>query len=156
MLGLVGEPPTSQFLKRVKICRQLALVPPNSRDAPGLLLFGASMARKARRKKSTKAQIAARRKKEAASLRQDGIPRAVLGRETQRQIERFNLSRDEAAVIVKDAASQMSRLMTGHLAEFSADRLAKMLTRLGSSITITIRHARKIGKRGRVVVKVER
>lgn len=114
------------------------------------------MARKARRKKSTKAQIAARRKKEAASLRQDGIPRAVLGRETQRQIERFNLSRDEAAVIVKDAASQMSRLMTGHLAEFSADRLAKMLTRLGSSITITIRHARKIGKRGRVVVKVER
>lgn len=114
------------------------------------------MARKARRKKSTKAQIAARRKKEAASLRQDGIPRAVLGRETQRQIERFNLSRDEAAVIVKDAASQMSRLMTGHLAEFSADRLAKMLTRLGSSITNTIRHARKIGKRGRVVVKVER
>jgi predicted XRE-type DNA-binding protein len=114
------------------------------------------MARKARRKKSTKAQIAARRKKEAASLKKDGIPRAVLGRETQRQIERFNLSRDDAAVIVKDAASQMSRLMTGHLAEFSADRLAKMLTRLGSSITITVKHAKKLGKRGRVVVRVER
>jgi predicted XRE-type DNA-binding protein len=114
------------------------------------------MARKARRKRSTKAQIAARRKKEQASLRKDGIPRAVLGRETQRQIERFNLSRDQAAVIVKDAASQMSRLMTGHLAEFSADRLAKMLTRLGSSIIITVRHAKKLGKRGRVVVRVER
>ncbi len=49
------------------------------------------MARKARRKKSTKAQIAARRKKEQASLKKDGIPRAVLGRETQRQIEKFGL-----------------------------------------------------------------
>ena len=102
------------------------------------------MARKVRRKKSTKAQIAARRKKERESLKKDGIPRAVLGRETQRQIERFGLSRDDAALVVKDAASQMSRLMTGHLAEFSADRLAKMLTRLGSSITITVRHAKKL------------
>ena len=114
------------------------------------------MARKARRRKSTRSEIAARAKKEREALKKDGIPRAVLGRETQRQIEKFGLSRDEAAVIVKDAASQMSRLMTGHLAEFSADRLAKMLTRLGSSITISIKHPKKLGKRGRVVVRVEK
>jgi predicted XRE-type DNA-binding protein len=107
------------------------------------------------RRKASAKTAAQRMKKERASLKKDGIPRAVLGRETQRQIERFQLSRDQAAVVVKDAASQMSRLMTGHLAEFSADRLAKMLTRLGSDITITIKHAAKLGKRGRVRVRVQ-
>ena len=110
----------------------------------------------ARTRKKTPAKVAAPRwKKERASLKQDGIPRAILGRETQRQINRFGLSRDQAAVVVKDAASQMSRLMTGHLAEFSADRLAKMLMRLGSDITITVKHAAKLGKRGRVRVRVQ-
>ena len=107
-----------------------------------------------RRKTSPKA-AAKRMAKERASLKKDGIPREILGRETQRQINRFGLSRDDAAVVVKDAASQMSRLMTGHLAEFSADRLAKMLMRLGSSIDITIKHAKKLGKRGRVRVRVQ-
>jgi predicted XRE-type DNA-binding protein len=107
------------------------------------------------RRKASKAESARRIKKERASLKKDGIPRAVLGRETQKQIERFGLSRDEAAVVVKDAASQMSRLMTGHLAEFSADRLAKMLMRLGSDITITVKHAKKLGRRGRVRIRVE-
>ena len=106
------------------------------------------------RRKASKATAAKRMKKERASLKKDGIPRAFLGRETQKQIDKFGLSRDDAAVVVKDAASQMSRLMTGHLAEFSADRLAKMLMRLGTDITITLKHASKLGRRGRVRIKV--
>lgn len=107
------------------------------------------------RKASTKAQIAARWRKERAALKQDAIPRAILGRELQAVIERFDLSREEAARLVNDAPSQLSRLMTGHLAEFSADRLAKMLTRLGSTIVINIKHRRRPGKRGMVRVKIE-
>jgi predicted XRE-type DNA-binding protein len=89
-----------------------------------------------------------------ASLRQDTIPRSFLGRELQRQIDRFGLSREVAGAVVDDAASQMSRLMNGHIGEFSAERLAKMLVRLGSDITITLRHAGKLGRRGRVRVGV--
>jgi hypothetical protein len=43
----------------------------------------------------------------------------------------------------------MSRLMNGHFAEFSADRLVKMLLRLGSDVTVTVKHARKLGRRGK-------
>ncbi|HEU4995680.1 MAG TPA: XRE family transcriptional regulator [Gemmatimonadaceae bacterium] len=96
---------------------------------------------------------ATKRGKGAQSLKRDNIPRAVLGRETQRQIDRFDLSREAAGRVVHDAASQMSRLMTGHFAEFSADRLVGMLVRLGSDVTITIRHSRRLGRRGKVRVK---
>lgn len=102
------------------------------------------MAKKASKKRSRKAR------KAPSSLRYDSIPRAFLGRELQRQIERFGLSRKVAAVVVGDAASQVSRLMTGHIVEFSADRLVKMLLRLGSDVTITIRHPARLGRRGKV------
>lgn len=92
-------------------------------------------------------------KRRGSSLRRDTIPRAFLGKEVQRQINKFGLSRETAARLVDDAASQMSRVMTGHFADFSADRLAKFLTRLGSDVTIVVRHAAKLGKRGKVRVK---
>ena len=89
-----------------------------------------------------------------ASLRLDTIPRSFLGRELQRQIDRFGLSREVAGAVVDDAASQMSRLMNGHIGEFSAERLAKMLVRLGTDITITLKHAGRLGRKGRVKVGV--
>jgi len=94
-------------------------------------------------------------RKPAASLRRDSIPRAKIAREVQRQIDKFGLSRELAGRVVDDAASQMSRLMRGHVGEFSADRLVKMLLRLGSSVTITIRHSRRLGLRGKVRIRVE-
>jgi predicted XRE-type DNA-binding protein len=103
------------------------------------------MARKASRKSKAK-------KTGRSALSRDSIPRALLGRELQRQIQRFGLSRELAAVAVGDASSQMSRLMTGHFTDFSADRLVKMLLRLGSNVTITIDHSRRLGRRGRVRV----
>jgi predicted XRE-type DNA-binding protein len=96
----------------------------------------------------------ARRKtgRSGASLRNDSIPRAELARELQKRINQLGLSRNDAAIAVGDAASQMSRLMTGHITDFSADRLVKMLLRLGSDVTITIRHG-NAKKRGKVRVR---
>jgi predicted XRE-type DNA-binding protein len=93
--------------------------------------------------------------KKRAALRNDSIPRAVLGRELQKQILRFGLSRQLAGRVLDEAASQMSRLMSGHIHEFSADRLVGMLNGLGSSVYIEIKHASKLGRRGRVTVKVK-
>ena len=108
----------------------------------------ATKARKTARKKSSTAG------RSAASLRNDSIPRALLARELQKRINQLGLSRNDAAIAVGDAASQMSRLMTGHITDFSADRLVKMLLRLGSDVTVTIRHPAGGGKkRGKVRVR---
>jgi len=84
---------------------------------------------------------------------EDAVPRAILGRELQRQIEIFELSREQAAKVVGDAASQMSRLMQGHFHEFSADRLIRFLLKLGTDVTITLTHPRRRGKQGRIKIK---
>jgi predicted XRE-type DNA-binding protein len=106
------------------------------------------MATRTRKKRGAK-----RARKVGTSRQRDAIPRTLVAREVQRQIERFGLSREAAGVVVGDAATQMSRLMTGHVREFSVDRLTKMLTRLGSDVTITIKHAPKLGRRGKVRIK---
>ncbi len=109
--------------------------------------------RRGSKPKRSKTSAKKRVKAAQSSLKRDNIPRTVLGRETQRQIDRFELSREAAGRVVRDAASQMSRLMTGHFAEFSADRLVGMLVRLGSDVTIMIRHSRRLGRRGKVRIK---
>ena len=93
------------------------------------------------------------RSKAGAALRNDSIPRSLLARELQKRITQLGLSRNDAAIVVGDAASQMSRLMTGHITDFSADRLVKMLLRLGSDVTITVRHSSGMKKRGKVRVR---
>ena len=100
-------------------------------------------AKKAKRKAPTKQR-----------RRADSIPRAVLGREVQRQINKFGLNRELAGWVVKDAASQMSRLMTGYFGDFSADRMVGMLLALGSDVTISMRHASRLGRRGKLRIKV--
>lgn len=111
---------------------------------------------KAKRKRATNSSSRASRSASPARssrLSKDAISRVTLGREVQKQVDRFGLTRELAAIVVGDAATQMSRLMHGHFAEFSADRLAKMLTRLGTDVTITLRHASKLGRRGKVRIK---
>ena len=75
-------------------------------------------------------------KKARRAVAGDGIPRQPLAAIVQRLGK--TMSRDDMAVKVQDAASQMSRLMTGNIEEFSADRYAKMLTRLGCDITVNV------------------
>src|SRR5262245_55645507 len=103
-------------------------------------------------RKSRNSQHMARRS--AASLRRDALSRTLLAKQVQGRLKAFGLSQTMAAKIVDDAATQMSRLMNGHFAEFSADRLVKMLLRLGSNVTVTIKHAGKLGKRGKSRVKI--
>jgi predicted XRE-type DNA-binding protein len=111
-----------------------------------------NMAQKARKK--TRARTKSQKRLRGSPLARDTIPRRILGYEVRRLILKFGLSREVAAVVVDDAASQMSRLMVGHYREFSADRLVRMLLRLGSDVTIVIQHPPKLGRRGRVRVKV--
>ena len=66
--------------------------------------------------------------KARAALEKEHLSRRTIAREVQWRIESLGLTRAVAALIVKDAASQLSRLMTGHVHEFSADRLVGMLT----------------------------
>ena len=85
--------------------------------------------------------------------KESGIPRTLLASIVQGQIERFGLSRNDAAVVVNDAASQVSRMMTGHVYEFSSDRMVDWLTRLGSDVTIQVKLSRRLGRRGKVRVQ---
>jgi predicted XRE-type DNA-binding protein len=86
------------------------------------------------------------------TLRRDAIPRDKLAMELQRRIVFLGLSRNDAAAAVDDAASQLSRLMTGHVLDFSADRIVKMLLRLGCDVEVIVKH-RAGRKRGRVSVR---
>lgn len=74
--------------------------------------------------------------KTAKALRADNIPRSKLAGIIQ-SIAR-KLSREDMSKIVDDAASQCSRLMSGHLLDLSADRMVKWLTRFGCNVTITV------------------
>lgn len=103
--------------------------------------------------KKTRRRTGRKAGKDASSLRNDSIPRTLIAKALQKRINQLGLSRNDAAIVVGDAASQMSRLMTGHITDFSADRLVKMLLRLGSDVTITIRHGRGMTRRGRVRVQ---
>lgn len=90
-------------------------------------------------------------------LESDAIPRKQLAAELQRRIKYLGLNRNEAAAVVKDAASQMSRLMTGYITDFSADRIVKMLLRTGCDVHIAIRpresaDRKRAMKRGRVKI----
>jgi predicted XRE-type DNA-binding protein len=108
------------------------------------------------RKRSGQVKKNAAKKTRGSPLRADSIPRALLAREVRRRMEQFGLTRMQAAAMVGDAATQMSRLMTGYVNEFSADRLVKMLLRLGSDVEIVVRHGRGLGRRGKVMFKAQK
>lgn len=91
-----------------------------------------------KRKKKTAAQKKAAAKKANRSLATDGLSRRALGGMIRRRAKDLQLSRDDMAIVVGDAASQMSRLMKGHDEEFSADRLVKFLARLGYIVTLNM------------------
>jgi predicted XRE-type DNA-binding protein len=78
------------------------------------------------------------------------IPRAQIARLVQRRITDAGLTRTLAATLVGDAASQMSLLMSNHLASFSSERLIRMLTRLGADVDILVRQRERLGPRGKV------
>lgn len=65
-------------------------------------------------------------------------------------IQRRRLSQSSAAVIVGIDQPKVSALMSGDTRGFSADRLMKILTRLGQDVEIHVRNSRKAKGRVRV------
>jgi predicted XRE-type DNA-binding protein len=67
------------------------------------------------------------------------IPKEPLAREIRRLVTEKGLSQADAAVVVQDAASQLSLLLSGKLRGFSIDRLVRTLLRLGREVEIVVR-----------------
>lgn len=84
------------------------------------------------------------------------LPREPFAKEVQRLIVEKELSQTAAAAIVQDAPSQISLLMGNHLEGFSADRLIRMLLRLGRDVDITVRRGNRPSRTGHVTVHVAR
>lgn len=80
------------------------------------------------------------------------IDKKPLAKEVARILEQRGLSQADAAEIMDDAASQVSLVVNGHLSGFSAERLIRMLMRLGRNVEIRI--AKGGRKTGRVGVRV--
>lgn len=80
------------------------------------------------------------RKRKAKESRQaQVIPKEPLAREIRRLISDKGLSQADAAIVVQDAASQLSLLLSGKLRGFSIDRLVRTLLRLGREVEVVVR-----------------
>jgi predicted XRE-type DNA-binding protein len=81
------------------------------------------------------------------------ISKDVLAKEVARILDENGLTQMQAAYIIKDSPSQISLLVTGKTRGFSAERLIRILTRLGRDVDIAVRKAKK-GPTGKVRVTV--
>jgi predicted XRE-type DNA-binding protein len=93
---------------------------------------GGAVVAKRRRKPGRKGASKAPRQAQA-------IPKEPLAREIRRLVAERGLSQAAAAVVVQDAASQLSLLLSGKLRGFSIDRLVRTLLRLGREVEIVVR-----------------
>ena len=80
------------------------------------------------------------------------IKKAVLAKEIARILRDGGLTQTKAAYITREAPSQLSLIVNGHLDGFSSERLLRTLTRLGRDVSLTIRPAR--GRAGKVRLTV--
>jgi predicted XRE-type DNA-binding protein len=80
------------------------------------------------------------------------VPKSLLAQEIRRAIATKELSQLAAAVVMREAPSQVSLVLSGHLHGFSADRLLRMLLRLGRDVDILVRPSTRRGRPGRVRV----
>jgi predicted XRE-type DNA-binding protein len=92
-------------------------------------------------------------RRRAAAQREELIKKAPLAREIARILDDRGLTQTEASYIVRDAPSQLSLIVNGHLAGFSPERLLRTLTRLGRDVHIVMRPT-KSGRAGKVRVVI--
>lgn len=92
------------------------------------------------------------RTKRAAKSTLNLIPKRPLADAINSTLEKRGLTQLEAAVIVRDAPSQLSLISTGKLDGFSPDRLLRILTKLGHDVDIRITKSR--GSSGKVRLSV--
>ena len=65
------------------------------------------------------------------------------------------LTQTEAATLMRVDQPKVSALLNGRLANFSGDRLMRLLTALGQDVEITIRPKPRNRAQGRIVVAVQ-
>jgi predicted XRE-type DNA-binding protein len=82
------------------------------------------------------------------------IPKEPLANEIRRLVAEKGLSRAEAALLVEDAASQMSLLLTGKLRGFSIDRLVRTLLHLGREVEVVVKPSSRPRRAKRATVRV--
>lgn len=91
------------------------------------------------------------------ALRRESSPLTAQKRQLAKAIgdaiDRKQLTQVEAARLARDAQSQLSLLIGGHLRGFSLDRLVRILTRLGYNADIVMRRSRRSTGKIRVVVR---
>ena len=88
----------------------------------------------------------------AAHLESEVVSKARLADEIKKVITEKGLTQTAAAAVAREAQSQMSLVMSGHLQGFSANRLIRILLRLGRDVDITIRRAAVPRRGGRVKI----
>jgi predicted XRE-type DNA-binding protein len=100
--------------------------------------------------------VAKRRRRTASKVprQTQTIPKEPLAREIRRLVEERGLSQADAAVIVHDAASQLSLLLSGKLRGFSIDRLVRTLLYLGREVELVVRPSASGRKRRQATVTV--
>ena len=82
------------------------------------------------------------------------IPKEPLAREIRRLIDERGLSQADAALIVHDAASQLSLLLSGKLRGFSIDRMVRTLLHLGREVELVVRPSAAGRKRRQATVTI--
>ena len=91
-------------------------------------------------------------KKARAHSENEVISKARLADEIKKVIAEKGLTQTAAAAVAREAQSQMSLVMSGHLQGFSANRLIRILLRLGRDVEIIIRRAGVPRRGGRVKI----
>ena len=80
------------------------------------------------------------------------LSKARLADEITKVIAEKGLTQTAAAGVAREAQSQMSLVMSGHLQGFSANRLIRILLRLGRNVDITVTRTASARAAGRVKI----
>jgi predicted XRE-type DNA-binding protein len=83
---------------------------------------------------------------------EEELTKAQLASHIRRVIRERRLTQVKAAKLMGLDQPKVSALLNGRLANFSSDRLMRLLTALGRDVEITVRPAPKSRKRGHVRV----
>lgn len=91
-------------------------------------------------------------KKARAHAENEVLSKARLADEIKKVITEKGLTQTAAAAVAREAQSQMSLVMSGHLQGFSANRLIRILLRLGRDVEIIITRTSSARRGGRVKI----
>ena len=83
---------------------------------------------------------------------EEELTKAQLASSIRQVVKAQRLTQVEAAKLMGIDQPKVSAVINGRLANFSSDRLMRLLTALGRDVEITVRPAPKSRKRGRIRV----